>query len=1059
MKSNVSLRRYLSLQFGFLAALPVFLIAILVWLFLFPQMRADIGSRHLTLARGVADLISVHMQGAELQLKAAAAYAETQDNLPQSRFAVLLDSLCGQGEIFETVYVVSNSTETIDSVGLSRASRSKRDDLLGLDLSGREFVAAARSSGSLQWSETFLSTVSGRLAVALTAPLSGRVVIGEITLDKLSDIIGRLPMLAEAKVVVLDRKSRVVADSSGLLRGGYFDSNFLSDSEINGAGLSSFSSDPFDARGETLVGTVVQIDRLGWKVLVAQPILRAYQSVRSAFAMIGVGLAAALALALFAAGMRAEGLSRIFRLFTEQCQAIAGGNYDLRLPSPRTKEFKHLAQSVENMARRLKERENELLASETNMRITLDSIGDGVIATDEKGMIARMNPVAESLTGWSLAEAAGRSLSEVFRIISSRTRKRVENPAQKVLAEGTIVGLANHTVLISKDGREYQIADSGAPIRHTDGNIVGVVLVFRDVTESYKQEQKLRENEKRLKDITSNIPGVVYRFKSTCDHVFTNEFVSEKASEIFGLKPDPAIFFQEFFACIPDNEKERFEASIRQAVDDFLPWRYEGRFVKPSGERIWFSGHSVPHRDGDSTVFYGVLMDITRSKEMEKSLRLTQFCFENAPIGIFRVGNDGEILEVNEKACLNLGYSREELCNMTVFDIDPLFHSGMWPEHARKVRKERTLSFETSHRHKSGKVFPVQIVISVMSFEGQDFKVSYIQDISERKQAEEEARRLEAALRQAQKMEAIGTLAGGIAHDFNNILSGVIGYSELSLAMMKKEDPHYGNIQKILTAGLRAKDLVRQILTFSRKDESQRHPLQVAPLVKESIKLLRSSLPSTIEISQQIASGTDSVLADPTQIHQIVMNLCTNAAHAMEADGGRLEIRVSQVRLSEKDTRLYPSLSPGEYIKLSVQDSGKGIPPEIIDRIFEPYFTTKEKEKGTGLGLSVVHGIVRGYGGAIFAYSEPPGGATFNVYIPTIKSEGRAGEDAAVELPGGDEHILVVDDEPVLIDVGRQLLENLGYRVSTRQRRHGGLGTFSRNRRRHRLGSNRHDHA
>ena len=286
-------------------------------------------------------------------------------------------------------------------------------------------------------------------------------------------------------------------------------------------------------------------------------------------------------------------------------------------------------------------------------------------------------------------------------------------------------------------------------------------------------------------------------------------------------------------------------------------------------------------------------------------------------------------------------------------------------------------------------------------------------------------------MRQAQKMEAIGTLAGGIAHDFNNILSGVIGYSELSLAMMKKEHPLYGNIQKILTAGLRAKDLVRQILTFSRKDESQRHPLQVAPLVKESIKLLRSSLPSTIEISQQISSGTDSVLADPTQIHQIVMNLCTNAAHAMEADGGRLEIRVSQVRLSEKDTRLYPSLCPGEYIQLSVQDSGKGIPHEIIDRIFEPYFTTKEKEKGTGLGLSVVHGIVRSYGGAIHAYSEPAGGATFNVYIPTIKSEGRADEQAAVELPGGDEHILVVDDEPVLIDVGRQLLENLGYRVST----------------------------
>ncbi len=1031
MKPNISLRQYLSLQFGVLAALPVFLIAILVWLFLIPQMRADIASQHRSLARSVAEHISAHMRGAELQLKAAASCAEALERVSEPQLAVLLDSLCGNGELFDAMYLVSNDTGAVDSVGLALESRAKRDDLLGLDMSGRDFVIAARGAGDIGWSEPFLDTVGGGLAVALTVSVSGHVVVGEIALDKLSDIIGRLPVPTGEKAVVLDRNGRVVADSSGLLKGGYVDLKSLPDSGRKEEGFSSFSSDLFDARGEKLVGTVAQIDRLGWKVLVAQPSQTAYQSVRSAFVMIGAGLAVALVLALILAGVRAQGLTRIFRLFTEQCRAIAGGNYDLRFPPPRTNEFKHLARSVEDMARTIKDRERRRLDSETNLRITLDSIGDAVVATDAKGAVARMNPVAENLTGWSSAEAVGRPLCEVFRIVNADTRQKVANPAEKVLEEGATIGLDNQTVLISKDCREYQIADSAAPIRHTNGNIVGVVLVFRDVTDSYAREKKIRENEKQLKDIASNIPGVIYKFISKRDHSYYNTFISEKAYDVFGLKAEPGKFFDEFFSCIPENEKGGFIASVRQAVDEFVPWSYEGRFVKPDGEQIWFSGHSAPHRDGDSVVFYGVLMDITRSKRMEESLRLTQFCFEKSPIAIFRIGDDAHILDANERACNSLGYSMEELCRMTVFDIDPEFDPEIWPEHIAKLKQARTRSIETLHRHKDGNVFPVQVLVSVMSFEKQDFHVAYVQDISERKRAEKEALRLESALRQAQKMEAIGTLAGGIAHDFNNILSGVIGFSELSLATMRKDAREYDNIQKILTAGLRAKDLVRQILTFSRKDESRRHPLQIAPLVKESIKLLRSSLPSTIEISQQIASGTDFVLADPTHIHQIVMNLCTNAAHAMEIDGGGLEIRVSQVRLSEQDTRLYPSLGPGEYIHLSVQDSGKGIPPEIIDRIFEPYFTTKEKEKGTGLGLSVVHGIVRSYGGAIFAYSEPPGGATFNVYIPTIKSEDRAGEEAAVELAEGDEHILVVDDEPVLIDVGRQLLENLGYRVST----------------------------
>ena len=297
---------------------------------------------------------------------------------------------------------------------------------------------------------------------------------------------------------------------------------------------------------------------------------------------------------------------------------------------------------------------------------------------------------------------------------------------------------------------------------------------------------------------------------------------------------------------------------------------------------------------------------------------------------------------------------------------------------------------------------------------------------------------------QAQKMEAIGTLAGGIAHDFNNILSAVIGYSELSLDMTEAGSFVHQNLKKTITAGLRARDLVQQILTFSRKDERLLSPLQAAPLVKESLKLLRSSLPATIEISQNITNGADNVIADPTQIHQIVMNLCTNAAHAMEADGGHLKLSLSQVQLLDEDTRMHPGLLPGHYLKLSVQDTGCGIPPENMEKIFDPYFTTKEKGKGTGLGLSVVHGLVKSLGGAIYVYSEPDSGTTFHVYIPAVKTQTQAIEKASFDMAGGSEHILLIDDEQSIVEVERLFLEKLGYRVSTATGSEAGLEMLSR---------------
>ncbi len=290
---------------------------------------------------------------------------------------------------------------------------------------------------------------------------------------------------------------------------------------------------------------------------------------------------------------------------------------------------------------------------------------------------------------------------------------------------------------------------------------------------------------------------------------------------------------------------------------------------------------------------------------------------------------------------------------------------------------------------------------------------------------------MERRIRETQKMEAIGTLAGGIAHDFNNILAAIIGYTELSLDIVPEDSQVHSDLTKIFRAGNRARSLINQILTFSRQREQEKRPISVAPIVRESLNLIRASLPSTIEIRREIESGLGTVLADPTQIHQIIMNLCTNAGHAMGEKGGILDVSLSQSELDSGFCLDHPGLIPGHYLKLMVSDTGHGIMPDISQKIFEPYFTTKEKSGGTGLGLSVVHGIVMDCGGTVTMHSEPGEGATFSVYLPIINEKPTIEAERKLSVEKGHERILFVDDEEDIVDVGKRILEQLGYTVTT----------------------------
>jgi PAS domain S-box-containing protein len=315
--------------------------------------------------------------------------------------------------------------------------------------------------------------------------------------------------------------------------------------------------------------------------------------------------------------------------------------------------------------------------------------------------------------------------------------------------------------------------------------------------------------------------------------------------------------------------------------------------------------------------------------------------------------------------------------------------------------------------------------------DGRFVRLQIATDISRIKDLEKESLRIQAQLQQAQKMEAIGTLAGGIAHDFNNILSAVIGYTEIALADVPEDTSQHRNLQEVLKAGSRARDLVKQILTFSRQTEQELKPVQIKQIVAETLKLLRASLPTTVKISVDIQSDS-AVLAEPTQIHQVIMNLCTNAAHAMRAKGGQLKIDLSNVILGGSFIAQHPYLTPGEYIKLRVIDTGHGMEKAIVDRIFDPFFTTKERGEGTGMGLAVVLGIVKSHGGTITVESQTGKGSTFNIFLPVIMQEVGHEVSAKTPIPTGTERILFIDDEKSLVDLGQQILERLGYNVTIR---------------------------
>ena len=640
-----------------------------------------------------------------------------------------------------------------------------------------------------------------------------------------------------------------------------------------------------------------------------------------------------------------------------------------------------------------------------------------LLVVDLDGKIIRANPAWEDLLEIPLDELIGRRIIDfVHPEDLERTMRQLEG-----LGRGKEVFRFENRY-VSTSGKTHQLAWSASSIP-ADG------LVFahaHDITVQKRALEKTKVSESRLSRALSGTGLAIWEWDIKANRMW----YGEGWQELLG-------YSEEELASNMVDAQQRNHPDDSQAVAAAMEKCINGeartldiqfRALAKDGTYKWLHSQATLEYDFNQQPrrLVGTVKNITGEKEAEASLRRLGAAISQAAEAIVVTDSEGTIQFVNPAFCEITGYSEQEAIgnNPRILKSgkhDDRFYKEMWDT----LTAGQVWHGELTNKRKDGGLYNEQATISpILDDRGQISNyVAIKRDVTRQLM-------LERQVRQAQKMEAIGTLAGGIAHDFNNILFAMLGYADMALEDTDPDTTTAHSLREVLNAGMRAKELIHQILSFARQGEQQLAPLNISPIVKEVIKLLKASLPSTIEISYTELDKYAVVMGDATQVHQVIMNLCTNAGHAMRDSGGQLAISLAEICTVEVAALGLP-LPAGSYSVLAVRDTGPGIPADIQPRIFEPFFTTKKKDEGTGMGLSVVHGVVTEMGGAVTLDSTPGEGAEFRVYLPKVEQQVDALAARDQELPGGSEHILLVDDEESLVTMLREILSSLGYSVSS----------------------------
>ena len=717
-------------------------------------------------------------------------------------------------------------------------------------------------------------------------------------------------------------------------------------------------------------------------------------------------------------------------------------------------------QLVEEMRER-KAAEKALREEKAFTERALDTLTDAFVVFDLNGRLLRWNGAVSRISGYSNEEIAGMNPTDFF---SGEAVQVAAEAIELAIKEGHS---ALETSITTKEGMGIPFEFTGDLLKDHEGRPVSICCLGRDIRERKQAEKAFQESEARYREVVDKANSIILRMDPHGNVNFINDF----AQRFFGFSEKEILGRNVVGTIVPKRESSGRDLMAMIRDIGCVPHLYkynENENMRRNGERVWiaWTNRGITDDSGRIVEVLCIGNDITDSKrdrdrlqeehyQLEKQVELRiadlkmtdarlrreiaerkvveralkgseeryRSLFHGSKDGVYITTKEGRLIETNQSLRDMFGYTEEEMVGSRAEDyyIDSANHRDLIAEMGSSGSVQ---DYSVRLRKKDGTEMQCLLTGGVRYYDGDVIEYQgVLRDVTEYK-------RLEEQLFQAQKMQAIGTLAAGIAHDFNNILFAIIGYTELCLDEIPRDAPLRVYLETVVESGRRAKNLVNRILTFSRQSQQQRRLLNVAPIAEEAIKFLRASLPSTIEIKQRIEPELQPVLADPTEIHQVLMNLCTNAGHAMRETGGLLELIVENFEVDESGKAIHREVLPGSYLRISVTDTGKGMEEETLQRIFEPYYTTKKKGEGTGLGLAVVHGIIASCGGAITVSSQLRHGTTFQVYLPTQEAKPvQESEPGDKPVPKGSERILLVDDEPNIASMAQQMLERLGYEV------------------------------
>ncbi|MCE5252489.1 PAS domain S-box protein [bacterium] len=925
-----------------------------------------------------------------------------------------LDSRTGLHEIY------NNGIFFLSTEGKRIAESPFKLERRGLDVSNRDYYKYVMAYGKPYISAPYISTQEHHHpSIMLACPIRDNkgLIIGifEGSIDLM-----RGSFLEELSKVKIGKTGYISLYTQDGVRIMHPDKNLIMEKSND-----KMIEEGFEGTIEMVTGTDVpvlriykKVEKTQWVLTANYPVSEAYKPVITAKkAFYWVGTAIVFTIGIFTWLLVMKLFQPIISLSDQVKKIGTSSERNKKVTIASKDEIGSLAENINIMLDDIESTQNDLRKSEESLDITLNSIGDGIIAADIDGCVSRLNPVAEVLTGWRVHDALGRSIEDIFPIVNEVSGNSEISPVDRIMNDVKDSGITDYAVLRAKDHTERLISYICSPIRNKEDIVNGVVIVFRDITESRKAEKKMNFQATILENMTdlvicTDFEGtIIYTSPSVlkANRSDYNQFMNQNICKVF-----KRIFTNTYIPEIFEKTKSG-------------GWRGELQYTM-EGEHRYISVQSTVMYDENQSLVALIFVgrDITRDKLDEEERTRMALAVEQANEAIYITDTEGIINYVNPAFERITGYSRSEALEHTPDFINSEFGIQFFQNiMLEKTKKCEEWRGQITYKRKDGKLIEVETTISPVCDSNRNvFNYLVInRDVTQ-------VLKLEQMLRQAQKMEAIGTLAGGIAHDFNNILFAIVGYTEMAMTNISTESATGKYLKEVLRAGDRAKELIKQILAFSRQIEAERRPIQIQPVVKESLKLLQATLPKTIKIKQNINSNCGVILADPTQIHQVLMNLCTNAFHAMKDHGGVLDVSLSQITADKHFIQFHPNLKERDYVVLKVSDTGTGMDKLTMERIFEPYFSTKSQGEGTGLGLATVHGIVKNHGGDISVYSEPGKGTIFHVYFPRVDEHEQTKNHDKTVLPGGNERILFIDDEEQLTNLIKRMLEHLGYKVT-----------------------------